>query len=73
MERKMIWVEETNYSGWACSSCGWIFPNPAPNGTDLSPIDDDQAKRAYEDKARSEFEEHYCGRHPSAATQATHF
>jgi hypothetical protein len=64
VNRKMIWRDETAFSGWVCSNCGWLFPNPAPIGVDMPPMDESQAKEIYESKAMEEFSRHDCAKHP---------
>ena len=64
MNRRIIWRDETAFSGWVCSNCGWLFPNPAPIGVDMGPLDESQAKEIYESKAIQEFSRHVCAEHP---------
>ncbi|HWZ82741.1 MAG TPA: hypothetical protein VNW47_08955 [Terriglobales bacterium] len=53
MTPSLIWIDEPENNGWACSSCSWKYPVP----TFLS---DPEAKRAYDRLAASKFGEHIC-------------
>jgi hypothetical protein len=53
MTPTLIWIDEPENNGWACSSCSWKYPVP----TFLS---DPEAKRAYDRLAATKFGEHVC-------------
>ena len=53
MTPTLIWIDDSENSGWACSSCSWKYHVP----TFLS---DPEAKRAYDRLATSKFGEHVC-------------
>jgi len=53
MTPTLIWIDEPENNGWACSSCSWKYPVP----TFLS---NPEAKRAYDRLAASKFGEHVC-------------
>jgi hypothetical protein len=53
MTPTLVWIDEPENNGWACSSCSWKFPVP----TFLS---DPEAQRAYDRLATLKFREHIC-------------
>lgn len=53
MTPTLVWIDDLENSGWACSHCSWKYPVP----TFLS---DPEAKRAYDRLASSKFREHAC-------------
>jgi len=53
MAPTLIWIDEPDNNGWACSGCRWKFPVP----TFLS---DPEAKKAYDRLAATKFAEHVC-------------
>ncbi len=53
MAPTLIWIDDLENGGWACSHCSWRYPVP----TFLS---DPEAKRAYDRLAASKFGEHEC-------------
>jgi hypothetical protein len=53
MKPTLIWIDDPDNNGWACSACPWKYPVP----TFLS---DPEAKRAYDRLAATKFGEHVC-------------
>jgi hypothetical protein len=53
MKPTLIWIDDPDNNGWACSGCPWKYPVP----TFLS---DPEAKRAYDRLAATKFGEHIC-------------
>jgi hypothetical protein len=53
--RKLEWRDEKAFSGWACSSCGWIYPNPS--------LED--AAKEHHQLVQQKFDEHQCDKHPT--------
>jgi hypothetical protein len=50
---ELVWIDDPNNNGWACSNCSWTYPVP----TFLS---DPEARKAYDRLAASTFKEHVC-------------
>jgi hypothetical protein len=62
MRRKLVWVERTNFQGWACSECAWVFSPSWPLvGTTV-----DEMKKKFGEERDKEFESHVCAEHPRA-------
>src|SRR5882757_7549226 len=57
MPPTLVWIDDPQDNGWACSSCSWKYPVP----TFLS---DPEAKLAYDRLAGSKFREHACQARP---------
>ena len=53
MPPTLVWIDDPQDNGWACSSCSWKYPVP----TFLS---DPEARLAYDRLAASKFREHVC-------------
>jgi len=53
MARSLIWIEDDQSKGWACSYCQWRFPVPTL-------LSDPEAKSAYDRLATTKFREHKC-------------
>lgn len=53
MTPTLIWNDDPQNGGWACSNCSWKYPVP----TFLS---DPEAKRAYDRLAAAQFRDHIC-------------
>ncbi len=49
----LVWIDDPENNGWACSSCSWKYPVP----TFLS---SPEARKAYDRLAASTFREHVC-------------
>ena len=62
MHRKLVWVERTNFQGWACSECAWVFnpSSPFPGNTI------DEMKTKFGQERDEEFASHVCAEHPRA-------
>jgi hypothetical protein len=58
--RKLIWVERTNFQGWACTECAWVFNAAGP----LVGRSIDEMKMHYEQQRDNEFAAHVCAEHP---------
>ena len=50
---KLIWIDDPDNNGWACSNCPWRYAVP----TFLS---DPEARKAYDRLAEAKFGEHIC-------------
>jgi len=65
MSRKLIWVEQERFRGFACSACGWRFqPSGAPTGTSF-----DEMMHNFELQRDREFTAHLCAHHPERGKQ----
>ena len=53
MAPTLVWIDDPENNGWACSSCSWKYPVP----TFLS---SPEARKAYDRLAASTFREHVC-------------
>ena len=53
MAPKLVWIDDPDNNGWACSTCAWKYPVPTF-------LTDPEAKRAYDRLAASKFGEHVC-------------
>ena len=62
MHRKLVWVESSNFQGWACSECAWVFKPSWP----LVGETIDEMKTKFEEERYMEFASHVCDEHPSA-------
>ncbi len=59
MRRKLIWIEQERFQGFACSECGWRFkPSGRPPGTSL-----DEVMSNFELQRDKEFTSHVCADH----------
>jgi hypothetical protein len=62
MLRRLVWLNQDQFRGWACSACAWKFnPSDPLVGTSI-----DEMKRRYEAQRDREFEFHICAEHPRA-------
>jgi hypothetical protein len=60
MPRKLVWVEENRFRGFACSECSWRFDSSAaPTGKSF-----DEMMRNFELQRDKEFTSHVCANHP---------
>jgi hypothetical protein len=60
MRRKLVWVEERRFYGFACSECSWRFDSSAaPTGKSF-----DELMRNFELQRDKEFTSHVCADHP---------
>ncbi len=62
MRRKLVWIEQQRFRGFACSECGWRFtPSAAPTGASF-----DEMMHNFELQRDQEFTLHVCADHPKA-------
>jgi hypothetical protein len=67
MPRQRVWIENTNFEGFGCSECNWVFkPSGALIGETL-----DEMKEKYEAQRNKEFAAHVCDKHQGDASQNT--
>jgi hypothetical protein len=61
MPRKLVWVEETRFRGFASSECSWRFDfvQLRPTGKSF-----DEMMRNFELQRDKEFTSHVCANHP---------
>jgi hypothetical protein len=60
MVREIVWVESSNFRGWGCSGCAWVFhPSGALAGNTI-----EEMKQKYEHERDKEFASHICVTHP---------
>jgi hypothetical protein len=52
MQRRMIWVEGDDFTGWCCSACHWGMTAPR--------LDSTVAALAFNRVAQESFEKHDC-------------
>ena len=64
MARFLIWRDEAQDHGWACSNCSWRFPLPTL-------LQDEEARKAYDRLGALKFKEHACEQTSSSNWQAT--
>ncbi len=59
MSRKLIWIEQERFQGFACSECGWRFkPSGRPPGKSF-----DEVMSNFELQRDKEFTSHVCADH----------
>ena len=60
MRRELVWIERSDFWGWGCSLCAWVFKMAG------SPIGDsiDKMRSQYEKQRDKEFASHACAEHP---------
>lgn len=56
MPRKLVWIKRSNFEGFGCSECEWMFKSTGA----LVSKTVDQMKRAYEAERGKEFAAHDC-------------
>ena len=67
MPRKLVWIENQNFQGWACTECAWEYkPSGPPTGGSL-----DEMKQEYEAQRDKEFAAHVCVKHLRGAWPKT--
>jgi rubredoxin len=59
MRRELVWVENQNFQGWACSECAWVFNLSWPLGESIA-----EMKTNFEQQRDKEFASHVCAEHP---------
>jgi hypothetical protein len=58
--RKLVWVEQARFRGFACSECSWRFDSSAaPTGKSF-----DEMMRNFALQRDKEFNSHVCADHP---------
>lgn len=62
MERRMIWIEDDEFTGWCCSDCQW--------GIIVRHLDSAVAALAFNRVAQEEFQKHDCATSTNAETAA---
>jgi hypothetical protein len=55
MDKRLIWVDEADFSGWCCSHCGWGMTPPH--------LDNTVATLAFNRLAQETFDKHDCTVH----------
>jgi hypothetical protein len=59
MPRKMVWIERSNFAGWGCSECAWLFnPSDPPTGPSF-----EEMKQRFESQRDKDFDLHVCAAH----------
>jgi hypothetical protein len=53
MPPTLVWIDDPQDNGWACSNCPWKYPVPTF-------LTDPEARLAYDRLAASKFREHVC-------------
>jgi hypothetical protein len=54
--RELVWVEGSDFAGWGCSECDWVFHSTEwPEGRSLEEI-----KQNFQTLLTREFESHVC-------------
>jgi hypothetical protein len=60
MRRKLVWIEEDRFRGFACSECSWRFESStAPTGKSF-----DEMMQNFELQRDKAFASHVCADHP---------
>jgi hypothetical protein len=62
MRGKLVWVERSNFQGWACTKCAWVFTASSP----LVGKTIDEMKTKFGEERDKEFASHVCAEHPRA-------
>jgi hypothetical protein len=60
--RKLVWVETSNFQGWCCSECAWVFDPSWP----LVGKSIDEMTENFGQQRDKEFASHVCAEHPRA-------
>jgi hypothetical protein len=60
MLRRMLWLDQGQFRGWACSECAWMFNPSGP----LVGKTIEEMKQRYETERDKEFKSHVCAAHP---------
>jgi hypothetical protein len=62
--RNLVWINDSNFRGWGCSDCGWVFnPSGPPIGESL-----DEMKSNFNAQLAEAFASHACDRYPRRLT-----
>jgi hypothetical protein len=67
MPRQLVWIQNQNFQGFACSECNWLFRPTGP----LVAESLDEMKRKYEAQRDEEFAAHVCAKHPRSMSPKT--
>ena len=68
MARNLTWADEKSCRDPYCDNCAWVYASFA-----MIPgrgISREEARKAYREKVRAEFQRHECAKHPRE--QQTH-
>ena len=66
MARNLTWADEKSFRDPFCDNCAWVYASFAMiDGRGLSR---EEARKAYRDKVRAEFQKHECAKHPHKPT-----
>jgi rubredoxin len=57
---KLVWTENPNFQGWACTECAWVFNPSWP----LAGKSIDEMKTNFGQQRDKEFASHVCAEHP---------
>ena len=58
MHRRMIWIDDEEFTGWCCSVCPW--------GMTMPNLESTVAALAFNRLAQDTFEKHDCAPNPAA-------
>jgi hypothetical protein len=59
MRRELVWIETSNFQGWTCSQCVWVFrTSDAPTGNTI-----EEMKQNFELHRDQDFALHSCQEH----------
>jgi hypothetical protein len=62
MRRQLVWAERTNFQGWCCTACAWVFnPSWPLVGNSI-----DEMTENFGEQRDKEFAAHICAEHPRA-------
>jgi hypothetical protein len=60
MPRRLVWIEEKRFQGFACSECAWVFnASGSPTGNSF-----DEMMWTFESPRDKELASHVCADHP---------
>jgi hypothetical protein len=62
MARNLTWADEKSFRDPSCDNCGWVYVSFAMIAGER--ISREQARKAYQDKVRVEFQKHECAKYP---------
>jgi rubredoxin len=60
MKREFVFRKEEAFEGWACSNCGWVYPNPSLG----------LRSKEHAEFVQEKFEAHECAEYPKAKRKA---
>jgi len=61
MSRNLTWADEKSFRDPSCDNCGWVYISFAMIASEG--VSREQARKAYRDKVRVEFQRHECAKH----------